>query len=176
MRFRASKHAQKHANRSHSSILSKIEYYFLLICDISTFKRLFHTILHAGRTARAFQRRNKPRNSQIATIRRFCRKLADISHPSEIFTTFKRYFHCIMRAEHGARDFQRRDEARRTQIAIIRRFCRKLIDISLPFEIFRRLNARFTPFYMQNVVHAFFIVGTNPDTPKSQPFADFVEK
>ena len=48
------------------------------------------------------------------------------SSPVYDISTFKRWLHCIMRAEHGARDFQRRDEARRTHIAIIRRFWWKL--------------------------------------------------
>ena len=57
-----------------------------------------------------------------------------------------------MRAERSARVFQRRNNSRHTQIAIIRRFCSKLSSISLPFEIYRRLNDPFTAFYMQNVV------------------------
>ena len=173
----------------------------------------------AGRSARFFRRRNKPRYTQTALIRRFCRKLSDVSLPCEILrrltalftalcvqnvvhasrpaskqvqirancnyssilkeinryfspvwdtSTFKRCFHCIMRAERSARLFHRRNKSRYTQIAIIRRFCRKLSDISLPFEIFRRLNALFTALCVQNVVHAFFIVETSPDTPKLQ--------
>ena len=61
------------------------------------------------------------------------------------------------------------------QIAIIRLFERKLGDISFPFVIFRRLNATFTPFYMQNVVHMISIVETSPETRKSQSFVDFDE-
>ena len=57
-----------------------------------------------------------------------------------------------MRAERSARVIQRRNKPRHTQIAIIRRFCSKLSSISLPFEIYRRLNDPFTAFYMQNVV------------------------
>ena len=86
---------------------------------------------------------------------------------------FKRSFQCIMRAERSARVFRRRNKPRYTQIAIIRRFCRKLSDISLPLEILRRLNARFTALFVQNVVHAFSIVETRPETRKSQSFADF---
>ena len=58
--------------------------YFSPDLDISTFKRLFHTILRAERSAHVFQRRNKPRNSKIAMIRRFCIKYCVISLPSWI--------------------------------------------------------------------------------------------
>ena len=105
--------------------------FFSKLCVISlpseiftSFTRSFYFILQAERSLCVFQRGKKTEHTQIATIRRFFRYLSHISHPFEIFTTFKRCFHCIMRAEHGARDFQRRDEARRTHIAIIRRFCR----------------------------------------------------
>ena len=80
-----------------------------------------------------------------------------------------------MRAERSARVFQRRTKPRTSQIAIIRWFQRKLGDISFSFVIFRRLNATFTPFYMQNVVYAFSSVETRPHTRKSQSFVDFDE-
>ena len=105
--------------------------FFSKLCAISlpfdiftSFIRSFYLILHAERSVRVFQRRKKTKHTQIAIIRRFFRLLSDISHPSEIFTTFKRCFHCIMRAEHSARDFALRNMPRNTQIAIIRRFCR----------------------------------------------------
>ena len=104
MRFPTTKQAQATANRKHSSILSKIERYFSPVWGISTFARSSH---------------------------------------------------CIMRAERSVRVFQRPYKPRQTQTAIVRRFCRKLCVISLPFQIFSRLNALFSPFYMQNVVHAF---------------------
>ena len=53
--------------------------------------------------AGVFRRRKKLRHTQIAIIRRFCGKLIDISHPSEIFRRFKRSFHCIMPAELSTR-------------------------------------------------------------------------
>ena len=80
-----------------------------------------------------------------------------------------------MRAEHGARDFALRNMPRNTQIAIIRRFCRKLIDISLPFEIFRSLNALFIALCVRNVVHAISRVETRSDARKSQSFFDFFQ-
>ena len=58
-----------------------------------------------------------------------------------------------MRADRSARDFQRRNKPRHEQIAIIRRFCPNLCVISLPIEIFRRLNALLTALCVQDVVH-----------------------
>ena len=57
-----------------------------------------------------------------------------------------------MHAERSARVLQRRNEPRHTKIAIIHRFWRQLFVISLPFEIFRLLNALFTTLCVQNVV------------------------
>ena len=57
--------------RNHSSILTKTKRYSFPVCDVSTFNRSFHSILHAERSARVFQCRKMPRNTQIAIIRRF---------------------------------------------------------------------------------------------------------
>ena len=140
---------------------------------MSPFKRSFHCIMRAERSAHVFQRRNKPRHKQIAIIRRFCPNLCVIPLPIEIFrrlnalftalcekdvvfdcsatskqaqtqanrnhssilskfmrysspyrdiSSFKHSFNCIMRAVRCARDFQRRNKPRHTQIAIVRRF------------------------------------------------------
>ena len=96
-------------------------------------------------------------------------------YPAWDISTFKRYFHCIMRAQRSALDFQRRNKPRNTQIATIRRFWRRLRDVTLPFEVIPRLNALFTPFYKQNVVHSISNVETIPETRKSQPFVGFDE-
>ena len=58
-----------------------------------------------------------------------------------------------MRADRSARDFQCRNKPRHKQIAIIRRFCPNSCAISLPNEIFRRLNALLTALCVQIVVH-----------------------
>jgi hypothetical protein len=47
--------------------------------------------------------------------------------------------------------------------------------ISFMTEIFRRLDAHFTPFCTANVVYADFKVETNPGNRKTQSFADFDE-
>ena len=72
--------------------------------------------------------------------------------PNRDISSFKRSFHCIMRADRSARAFQRRYKPRHKQIAIIRRFCPNLCVISLPIEIFRRLNALFSTLFVQNLV------------------------
>ena len=112
-----SKQAQIHANCNNSSNLSKIKSDLCRVRDISTFKRSFHCIVLAERSAPFVRRRNKP------------------SH---------------------------------MQIAINRRFCIKLSDISQPYEIFRRLNALCTTLCVPNVVYAFSVVETSPDTRKLQ--------
>ena len=58
--------------KSHSfADFKKIKHYFFPVCDISMFKRSFHGIMRAERSARVFQRRNKPTHTEIAIIRRF---------------------------------------------------------------------------------------------------------
>jgi hypothetical protein len=51
----------------------------------------------------------------------------------------------------------------------------KKTAISFLIEIFRRLNAHFINFYMQNVVHTALCVGTSPAVRKSQAFVDFYQ-
>ena len=150
----------------------KIKRYFFPVCGISTFKRYFHCIMSAVRRARVSQRRNKPRNTQIAILRRFWRKL-NVIYPVKDNSTFKPSFNCILHIKRSARVSQGRNKPRNTQIAIIRRFWRRLSVISLPFVIFRRLNAIFTALLVQNVVHAPSSVVTRPETRKSQFIVDF---
>ena len=80
-------------------------------------------------------------------------KFMRYSSPNRDISSFKRSFHCIMRADRSARDFQRRNKPRDKQIAIVRRFCPNLCVISLPIEIFCRLNAILTALCVQDVVH-----------------------
>ena len=67
----ASNDTHTHANRNHSSILTKIMRYFSPVYDISVFIRCFHCVMRAERSARVFHHRNKPRQTQIAIILRF---------------------------------------------------------------------------------------------------------
>ena len=127
---------------------------FSPVWDIYTLKRSFHSILHAERSAYVFHRRNK---AQTNANRKHSTILSKIKlHFSPVWgiSTLIRSFHSSLHAELTAYAFQRRNKPRQTQTTIVRRFCRKLCVISNPFQIFRRLNAHFTPFYMQNVVHA----------------------
>jgi hypothetical protein len=64
-------HAQELAKWDLSSFLSKNDRNFLPVEDISTFKRLNHSILRAQHGARCLKRRNEPNISQNAIIRRF---------------------------------------------------------------------------------------------------------
>ena len=89
------------------------------------------------------------------------------------YFTFNRPFHTILRAERSVHVFQRRNKPRNYIIAIIRRFCRKLCVISIPFKIFRHFKSLFTPLYLQNVVHTFSSAETSPELQKSQLFVDF---
>ena len=73
-----------------------------------------------------------------------------------------------MRAERSACVVRRRNKPRYRQNAFIRRFSRKLCDISLPFEILRRLNAPCTALCLQDVVYAFSIVEISPGIHNSQ--------
>ena len=104
----------------------------------------------------------KCNNSSISS------KIKSYFSPASDISTFKRSFQCIMRAERSARAVRRRNKHRCTQIAINRRFCRKLSDISFPFMIFRRLNAPFTALCVQNVVHA-----CPPASKQAQMFANY---
>ena len=90
-------------------------------------------------------------------------------------STFDRPFHTILCAERSAYVLQRQTKARNSEIAIIGRFLRKRCVISLPFKMFRRLNGLFTPFNLQNVVHAFSTAETSPGRHKSHSYVVFEE-
>ena len=102
-------------------------------------------------------------------------KIARYFSPVEDISTFERKFHSILHAECSAYVFQRQNKPRDSRIAFIRRFWRKLCVVSLLLKIFRRLKARFSPFYMQNVVNTISNIESNPETLKLQSFVDFHE-
>ena len=108
---------------------------------------------------RAQELENRSHSLILTKIKRYFFPVSDIS-------TLKRYFHCIISAERSTSAFQRRNKTGNTQIAIIRRFWRRLSVISLPFLIFRRLNDIFTELWVQNLVHASSSVETSPDASK----------
>ena len=104
----------------------------------------------------------KCNNSSISS------KIKSYFSPASDISTFKRSVQCIMRAERSGCVVRRRDKPRYRQNAFIRRFSRKLCDISLPFEILRRLNAPCTALCLQDVVYAFSIVEISPGIHNSQ--------
>ena len=117
MRFPASKQAHIHANRNHLPILTKIKRCFSPVWDISTFKRSVHCIMRAECSARVFQRRNKPRYTQIIIICRFCRKLSVISLPFQIFKRFNALFSalCLWNAVHVFSSVEVSPDTRKSQ-------------------------------------------------------------
>ena len=104
----------------------------------------------------------KCNNSSISS------KIKSYFSPASDISTFKRSVQCIMRAERSGCVVRRRDKPRYRQNAFIRRFFRKLCDISLPFKIFRRLNALFNALCVQNVVRVLYVVETSTDAHKSR--------
>ena len=106
--------------------------YFSPDLDISTFNRLFHTILRAERSAHVFQRRNKPRNYKHRNDSSILSKIMRYFSPDLDISSFNRLFHTILRAERSAHVSQRRNKPRTSKIAIIRRFCQNLCVIFPP--------------------------------------------
>ena len=146
---------------------------FSPVCDISSFKRPFHCIMRAERSAWLFC------SVETSPHTRKSQSFVDSYNNYALYLSRLRYFdvptHLSLHVERRARVFHSRNKPRHKQIAIIRRFCPNLCVISLPIEIFRRLNALLTAWCMQNAGHAFSIVETSPDTSKSQSFVDFVQ-
>ena len=95
--------------------------------------------------------------------------------PDLDISTFNRTFHTILRSERSAHVFHHRNKPRSYKIAIIRRFCRKLRVISIPFKIFQHFKTLLTPLYLQNVVHRLCSAESSPGRQKSQSFVDFDE-
>jgi hypothetical protein len=120
-------------------ILTKIYCNYLYVGAISTFKRSFHSLLHAKCSARYFQRRNKPTFTQNAIIHQILKKNDHNFLPDRDISTLKRSNCCISRLQRGACCIKRRYNTNISQDAIIRRFLRKMSVISSPLEICRSL-------------------------------------
>ena len=156
------------------SILSIILRYFSPVLDISTFNRLFiqfyvQNVVHTFPTVQPSPESQKSHLfvDFVANIALFLSRLR--------YFTFNRPFHTILRAERSVHVFQRRNKPRNSKIAIIRRFCRKLRVISIPFKIFQHFITLLTPLYLQNVVHRLSSAETSPEREKSKSFVDFDE-
>ena len=124
-------------------------------------QNVVHTICSAETSTAA-------RNSQ--PFPRYGQKLIVISVLFEIFRRLNLHFipfqtqnvvHTICSAE--------KRPAHRNQPTFTR-FLRKLIVISVLYEILRRLNVHFTPFQTQNVVHTICSAETSTAARNSQPF------
>ena len=172
----ASKQAQTQANRNNFSILSKIKRYFSPVWDISTCKRSFHCIMRAECSARVLQRRNKLRHTQIAIIRRFCRKLCVISLPLEIFRRWNAIFSpfYMLKVVHACTDAskQAQTHANRNNLSTlskIMRYSSPVWDISMLKRSFHSI------LHAQRSACLLCSVETSSDTRKSQSFDDFVE-
>jgi hypothetical protein len=135
--------------------------------DISAFKRSFHSILHAKRSARQFQRRNSPWKSQNAIFQ--------VSTITLLLRSWLRYFGVYTLIPlHSTRRTQRTPKsASKLSLENPKRnhwnFDENSV-ISFLIEIFRRLYAHSTPFYTPNVARTKISVETIPANPKTQSF------
>ena len=98
------------------------------------------------------------------------------SSPDRDISSFKRSFHCIMRADRSSRDFQRRNKPRGKQIAIVRRFCPNLCVISLPNDIFCPLNAILTALCVQDVVFDCSLTSKQAQTQANRNHSSILSK
>ena len=155
---------QTHENSNNSSILTTIMRNFSPVWNISSFKRSFHCIMRTDRSARVFQRRNKPRHTKIAIIHRFWRQLFVISLPFEIFRSLNAIFTalCVQKGVHDyfATSEQAHTHANRNRSSIVTIIMRYFSPVWV-ISTFQR-----TSHCMQNAEHAFSIVETSPDTRK----------
>jgi hypothetical protein len=141
--------------------------YFVPDWYISAFKRSFHTILHAERSALQFQRRNNPCKSQNANIQ--------ISVKTRLFRSWLWYFGvCTLFPLHSTRRTSRTPISASSQSLQIAKLKLSNFDensvMSFLIEIFRSLNAPSTPFYTQNVVPANFSIKSCPANRKTETF------
>ena len=89
-----------------SSIWTKINRYFGLAGDISSFKRTFYSILDAERSARDFHLRNKPSGTKFATTYSILQKIDRYFGTFWDTSTLKRTFYSSLDAECSAHYMQ----------------------------------------------------------------------
>jgi hypothetical protein len=95
-------------------ILTKIYCNFLYVGANSTFKRSFHSLLHAKCSAHHFQRRNKPTFSMNAIIHQILTKNANNFLPDRHISMLKRTNCYILRVERAACRHKRHDKTQQT--------------------------------------------------------------
>ena len=102
-----------------SSIWTKIYRYFGLAGDISSFKRIFYSILYAERSGRGFQLGNKTSAAKFATIYSIIPKIIRYFGTFWDISTFKRTSYSILDAECSAHYMQRRNKPSDSKFANI---------------------------------------------------------
>jgi hypothetical protein len=113
-------------------ILTKIYCNFLYVRANSTFKRSFHSLLHAKCSARHVQRRNKPTFSHNAIFHPILTKIYCNLLYVEDISTCKRSFHSLLHAKCSACYFQRRNKPTFSQNAIFHPLLPKNANNFLP--------------------------------------------
>jgi hypothetical protein len=103
-------------------ILTKIYCNFLYVRANSTFKRSFHSLLHAKCSARHVQRRNKPTFSHNAIFHPILTKNANNFLPDRDISMPKRTNCCILRVERAACRNKRQEKPNKSQKTITRRY------------------------------------------------------
>jgi hypothetical protein len=96
-----------------------------------------------------------------------------ISFPIEIFRRLNAHITAfyVENIVHAVLSFETSAATRKTRSFVD--FNEKVTVISFPIEIFRRLNAQITAFYVQNIAHVVLCVDTSPTTRKTPSFVDF---
>ena len=128
-------------------------------------------VTHCGLRSEARKISRKSRR-----FRRFWRNLAVISLALDIFRRLNARWHPFYTANatHYGLSVETSKIAGKSRR--YRRFWRVLTVISFPLEIFRRLSARWTPFYTANVMHYRLSVETSKIARKSRRFRLFGRK
>jgi hypothetical protein len=113
-------------------LLPKIYCNFLYDGDISTFKRPFHSLLHAKCRARHLRRRNKPTFSHNAIFHPILTKIYCTFLYVGAISTSKGSFHSLLHAKCSARYFQRRNKPTFSHNAIFHPILTKNANNFLP--------------------------------------------
>ena len=100
------------------------------------------------------QGRDKHSSSQFATISSILTKIYRYFGLARDISSFKRTFYSILDADRRGRAFQLGNKPSGAKFATIYSILSKITRYFGTFEIFRRLNAHFTPFYTQIAMEA----------------------
>ena len=120
-----------------------------------------------------FSVETRPIVQKIRPFMRFRRESERYIAIVEDISTFKRYFHCILHAEHTHVVFSVETCPTVQKMRPFTRSWRKLSAISLFLEMFRRLNAITIAFHAPNATNAIFSVETSTIVRKMRPHTRF---